>query len=156
MGGTVRPRLSDAAVRNDGVAFGALRFRGRSHRKVATLDIIDLHFAAENSHDIPGVLATYTEDVVWDDVGHPDCPVHGKPAAAEMYQGIATAIPDLHLGAVRRFSAGALVVDEAVATGHVNGPFLGMDGGGAPVEFRILHVFQLRDGLISHEQAWFD
>jgi len=120
------------------------------------LDIIDRHFAAENSHDIPGILATYTEDVVWDDVGHPDCPVQGKPAAAEMYQGIAIAIPDLQLRSVRRFSAGELVVDEANATGHVVGPFLGVDGGGAPVEFRMLHVFQLRDGLISHEQAWFD
>ncbi len=120
------------------------------------MDIIDRHFAAENSRDIPGILATYTEDVVWDDVGHPDCPVHGKPAAAEMYQGIAAAVPDLHLGTVRRFSAGALVVDEAIATGHVDGPFLGVDGRGAPVEFRILHVFQLSDGLISHEQAWFD
>jgi steroid delta-isomerase-like uncharacterized protein len=120
------------------------------------LDIIDRHFAAENSHDIPGVLATYTEDVVWDDVGHPDCPVHGKPAAAEMYHGIAGAVPDLHLETVRRFSAGSLVVDEAIATGHADGPFLGVDGRGAPVEFRILHVFELSDGLISREQAWFD
>ena len=120
------------------------------------MDIIDRHFAAENSHDIPEVLATYTEDVVWDDVGHPECPVHGKSAAAGMYQAIATAFPDLHLETVRRFSAGAHVVDEAIASGHVDGSFMGLEGRGAPVEFRMLHVFELRDGLISHEQAWFD
>jgi predicted ester cyclase len=33
---------------------------------------------------------------------------------------------------------------------------MGIDGGGAPVRFRILHVFDIRDGLISREQAWFD
>lgn len=80
------------------------------------LDIIDRRCAAENGHDIPGILATSSEDVVWDDVGHPDCPVGGKPAATEMYHVIATAMPDLHLGTVRRIGAGELVVDEAVAT----------------------------------------
>jgi predicted ester cyclase len=36
------------------------------------------------------------------------------------------------------------------------GTFIGIDGGGAPVRFRILHVFDIRGGLISREQAWFD
>jgi hypothetical protein len=31
-----------------------------------------------------------------------------------------------------------------------------MNGGGAPVEVRILHIFGLRDGLICYENAWFD
>ena len=31
-----------------------------------------------------------------------------------------------------------------------------MNGGGAPVEVRILHVFEVRDGLICYENAWFD
>jgi ketosteroid isomerase-like protein len=46
------------------------------------MDIMEQHFAAENAHDVPATLATYTEDVVWDDVGNPACPVHGKSAAA--------------------------------------------------------------------------
>jgi hypothetical protein len=47
-------------------------------------------------------------------------------------------------------------VDEAVASGHVEGSFLGVEGGGALVSFRMLHVFDLRDGLIPRGQAWFD
>lgn len=120
------------------------------------MDVIDTHFVAENAHDIPSVLATYTHDVVWDDVGHPACPVQGKEAAAAMYEGIVGAIPDLHLETVDRFTADGRVVDEAVATGHVHGHFLGVDGRGAPVRFRMLHVFDVRGGLISREQAWFD
>jgi steroid delta-isomerase-like uncharacterized protein len=120
------------------------------------MEIIEQHFAAENAHDVAATLATYTEDVVWDDVGNPACPVHGKRAAAEMYEGIMDGIPDLHLQSVGRFVCGDHVVDEAIATGHVRGSFIGIEGGGAPVRFRILHVFDIRDGLISREQAWFD
>jgi len=120
------------------------------------MDIIERHFAAENAHDVAGTLATYTDDVVWDDVGNPACPVQGKAAAAEMYGGIMDAIPDLHLESVRRFVCADHVVDEALVTGHVHGSFIGIEGGGAPVRFRMLHVFDIRDGLISREQAWFD
>ena len=119
-------------------------------------EVITRHFAAENAHDVPATLATYTEDVVWDDVAHPACPVHGKDAAALMYDGIMTAIPDLQLEEISRFATSDHVVDESRVTGHVVGNFLGLEGQGAPVSFRMLHIFDLRDGLISREQAWFD
>jgi steroid delta-isomerase-like uncharacterized protein len=120
------------------------------------MDLIDRHFAAENAHDVAATLATYTDDVVWDDVGNPACPVHGKSAAAEMYGGIMDAIPDIRLESISRFSCGDHVVDESILTGHVHGSFLGIEGHGAPVRFRMLHVFDIRGGLISREQAWFD
>jgi uncharacterized protein len=120
------------------------------------MEIIERHFAAENAHDVPATLATYTDDVIWDDVGNPACPVQGKGATAGMYEGIMAAIPDLNIESVLRFGDEGHVVDEAIASGHVEGSFLGVDGGGAPVRFRMLHVFDLRDGLIAREQAWFD
>ncbi len=57
------------------------------------MDLIDRHFAAENAQDVPATLATYADDLVWDDVGNPDCPVYGKAAAAKIYEGIMDAIP---------------------------------------------------------------
>ena len=120
------------------------------------MDIIDRHFAAENAHDIEATLATYTDDVIWDDVANPACPVRGKQATAGMYEGILAAFPDLHFESVMRFGDADHVVDEAIVTGHADGSFLGVDGGGAAVRFRMLHVFDLRDGLIAREQAWFD
>ena len=120
------------------------------------MDVIEQHFAAENAHDVPATLATYTDDLVWDDVGNRACPVYGKSAAAEIHQGIMDATPDLHLESVGRFACGDHVVDESIATGHIRGSFIGIDGGGAPVRFRMLHVFDIRDGLISREQPWFD
>ncbi|MFZ0626280.1 MAG: nuclear transport factor 2 family protein [Acidimicrobiia bacterium] len=122
------------------------------------MNIIDQHFAAENAHDVAGTLATYTEDIIWDDVTHPDSPFHGKQEVGEVYGGIIEAIPDVQLDSVKRFMGedGRFVVDESIITGHVHGAWAGVEGGGAPVRVRILHVFELRDGLICYENAWFD
>ena len=122
------------------------------------MDIIDRHFAAENAHDVAGTLATYTDDIVWDDITHLDSPFHGKDEVGSVYTSIIDAIPDVHLRSVKRFSGedGRFVVDESIITGHVHGEWAGMHGGGAPVEIRILHIFEVRDGLISFENAWFD
>jgi steroid delta-isomerase-like uncharacterized protein len=122
------------------------------------LDIIDRHFAAENAHDVEATLATYTDDIVWDDVTHPDAPFHGKDQVGAVYSSIIDAIPDVELVSVRRFSGedGRFVVDESILTGHVHGTWSGMEGAGAPVRVRILHIFELRDGLIAYENAWFD
>ena len=122
------------------------------------MDIVDRHFAAENAHDVPGTLATYTDDIVWDDITHPLSPVRGKEAVGVVYSAIIDAIPDVHFVSVRRFTSedGQWVVDESNVTGHVEGEWAGIAGEGAPVEIRILHVFQLRDGLIAYENTWFD
>jgi steroid delta-isomerase-like uncharacterized protein len=122
------------------------------------LDIIDRHFAAENAHDVQGTLDTYTEDIVWDDVTNPDAPFRGKDEVGRVYSSIIDAIPDVLLRSVRRFTGegGRYVVDESLLSGHVHGEWSGMHGGGAPVEVRILHIFEIRDGLICYENAWFD
>ena len=67
---------------------------------------------------------------------------------ARVYSGIIEAIPDVTLTSVRRFTGeeGRYVVDESIITGHVHGAWAGMDGGGAPVEVRMLHVFEIRTG----------
>ena len=108
------------------------------------MDIIDRHFAAENAHDVQGTLDTYTDDIVWDDVTHPDSPFHGKEEVRRVYSGIIESIPDV------------VLTSESIITGHVHGEWAGMAGGGEPVEVRILHVFEIRDGLICYENAWFD
>lgn len=41
-------------------------------------------------------------------------------------------------------------------TGPVPGTFLGVPGNGKRVSFRLLHVWEFRDGLISRENTWLD
>jgi predicted ester cyclase len=38
----------------------------------------------------------------------------------------------------------------------VVGEFLGLPGNNRRITFRILHVFEFRDGLISRENVWID
>jgi predicted ester cyclase len=45
---------------------------------------------------------------------------------------------------------------EQVMTGTVIGEFLGLPGHGRRISFRIFHVFEFADGLISREQVWLD
>ena len=122
------------------------------------LEVVGRHFAAENAHDVPGTLETYTDDIVWDDVTHPLSPVRGKEAVGSVYGAIIDAIPDITLRSVRRVSSGdgSWVVDESIASGHVQGDWAGVVGDGAFVEIRMLHLFEIRDGLIAHENTWFD
>jgi ketosteroid isomerase-like protein len=58
---------------------------------------------------------------------------------------------------LRRLYGEDFVVDETLWHGHVEdgGAFL-CDGKSGPVSFRLLHVFNLRDGKITREQVWCD
>jgi steroid delta-isomerase-like uncharacterized protein len=122
------------------------------------MDIVDRHFAAENAHDVDATLATYTDDIIWDDVTHPLSPVHGKEAVGAVYTDILAAIPDVSFDSTLRFNSedGEWVLDISNVSGHVEGEWAGIAGDGAPVEIRLLHLFRLRDGLIAYENAWFD
>lgn len=48
-----------------------------------------------------------------------------------------------------------MILDQQM-TGTVTGSMLGLPGNGRRVTFRILHVFEFKDGLISRENVWLD
>jgi hypothetical protein len=58
---------------------------------------------------------------------------------------------------LRRLYGEDFLVDETLWHGQIvdGKPFL-CDGRSGPVSFRLLHVFELRDGEISREQVWCD
>lgn len=41
-------------------------------------------------------------------------------------------------------------------TGTVSGQFAGVPGHGRRISFRMLHIFEFRDGKISRENVWID
>jgi predicted ester cyclase len=58
---------------------------------------------------------------------------------------------------VRRLYGKDFVVDETLWHGRiVNGRIFLCDGKSGKVSFRLLHVFELRDGKIRREQVWCD
>jgi uncharacterized protein len=116
--------------------------------------LLDDHFRAEAANDIPAVQATLTDDVYHDIVGQEV--LHGRDAAGARYEQIFTNLDVDRFVPVRRLYGEGFVVDEAMVEGRAVGTFAGLEGRGRPVRFRLLHVFELRDGLIARETACFD
>lgn len=119
-------------------------------------ELIERHLAAEAAGDVDGAVAVYTDDVVHDVVGWPTGPVQGANGARSFYD-VLTA--NLETGEVRvnhEYFGDDVCVVEHQWTGTVPGEFMGVAGGGKPVDFRMLHVFEFRDGLISRENVWLD
>jgi predicted ester cyclase len=48
-----------------------------------------------------------------------------------------------------------MVIDQEM-TGRAIGTFLGLPGKGRRITFRLLHVFEFKDGRISRENIWLD
>lgn len=89
-------------------------------------------------------------------VGWPTGPVRGKDAARDFYAHLTANFRTEEERPSRRlFAESAMVIDQEM-TGTVLGTFLGMPGHGRRVTFRILHVFEFRDDLISRENVWLD
>lgn len=120
------------------------------------IDLIERHLKAEGDGDVEGALAVYTDDIEHDAVGFPGSPRTGKDAAREFY-GHLTANFRVEGEAPRhRYFSGDAMILEQMMTGTVIGEMLGIPGNGRRISFRVLHVFDFRDGLVSREQVWLD
>jgi len=124
------------------------------HEMVA---LVERHLKAQGEGDAKGAVAVYTDDVVHDAVGFPGSPRTGKGAAREFYVFLtANFRTEEEQETLHRFFAGDTMILEQSMTGTVIGEMLGIPGNGRRVTFRILHVFDFRDGLVSREQVWID
>jgi hypothetical protein len=117
----------------------------------------DEHFGYEARDDIEGVLATLTDDVVHHVVGSPYGELRGPSAVRAFYEELFEALSGEGVEPVARWYGDAFLVDETLWSGHVaDGRLLGLPGRSGRATFRLLHVFEFRDGLISGERVWSD
>ncbi|MFC9816336.1 ester cyclase [Streptomyces virginiae] len=113
------------------------------------------HRAAEAARDVPGVLATFTEDCFLDTV-----PLgmrsQGKGRTRAAYESLFTAFPDL----APEDSGIALGDDVLVVWGTLRGTslgqWLGMPPGGDAFAVPFTNVVPFRDGLMAGETFYFD
>ncbi len=118
--------------------------------------LVETHLKAEGAGDVEGAVAVYTDDVEHDVVGFPTGVLHGKDAARGFYEQLtANFRTELEEPMRRYYTESAMVLDQQM-TGTVIGTFLGMAGNGRSITFRVLHVFEFRDELISRENVWLD
>jgi steroid delta-isomerase-like uncharacterized protein len=118
--------------------------------------LVDIHMSAENQGDIDGAVAVYTDDVEHDVVGFPDNPSRGKDAARNFYAYLTANFRSQSWDILRQYFADDAMVLEQLMTGTVIGSLLGLPGNGRRISFRMMHVFEFRDGLISRENIWLD
>lgn len=118
--------------------------------------LIERHLKAEFSGDAAGCVAMYTNDVVHDVVGWPTGPMHGKESAKSWYEQLVKDITTQEMTPVHRYYGTDFAVIEHMWNGAVPGSFLGIPGHGRRISFRLLHVWEFRDGCISRENVWLD
>jgi steroid delta-isomerase-like uncharacterized protein len=119
-------------------------------------ELVSRHIRAEGAGDVDAAISVYTDDVEHDVVGFPGSPHHGKDGARRFYDELTANFRTEGEDVLRRYFAGDTMILEQMMTGAVIGSMLGLPGHGRRISFRILHVFDFRDGLISRENVWLD
>ncbi len=119
-------------------------------------DLVERHLRAEGDGDVDGAVAVYTDDVEHDVVGWPTGISHGKAAARSFYEHLVANFRTEDEQRSRCFVTDDAVVLDQMMTGTVAGSMLGFAGHDRRITFRVLHVFEFRDGLISRENVWLD
>jgi len=119
--------------------------------------IVNDHFMYEATADLEGVMRTYADDPEHQVVGGPDGPLRGKPAIRRFYEKLFPALKGERAEPVMRLYGDDFIVDESILIGRVvDGQPFNLPGKGGHARVRLLHVFQLRDGLIAKERVFFD
>ncbi|HLI27038.1 MAG TPA: nuclear transport factor 2 family protein [Chloroflexota bacterium] len=118
--------------------------------------LIAAHLAAEQAGDPAGCVAVYTDDIEHDIAGAPHGPLHGRTAAQGFYAQLVRDIATEEMVPVRSYYGEDFCVIEHEWRGTVPGTLFGVPGHGRRIAFRMLHVWEFRDGCISRENVWLD
>jgi predicted ester cyclase len=115
------------------------------------------HSAAEDAHDIPGLMATLTEACVYT-VANTGTTWHGKAGATLFYQQLLGAFPDVHFDLQNIVIGPQGVFEEAFATGTYQSQWLDMPSpNGQRLDFAVTILFPWdpKQKLFSGERIYF-
>ena len=119
------------------------------------LNLVDLHFREENPDDIENAMRLYTEDVIWEVPGR-RVRYTGKQAVKESYLRLFASTEGIAFEPIERFATADRVVDDMWVRFKLIGH--GIDNAPLPigtrVKMRLVHIFHVRDGLISREAGY--
>jgi steroid delta-isomerase-like uncharacterized protein len=118
--------------------------------------LIEEHLIAEKAGDPEGAVAMYTDDVVHDLVGSPMGPLAGTDAARGFYEFLTSNIRTERMDVNRSWYGDDFCVIEHQWHGPVTGEFMGIPGNDRQISFRMLHIWEFKDGKISRENVWLD
>ena len=108
-----------------------------------------------NRQDVEGVLAFYTDDVVFEDVSLPE-PLQGKAAMREFMAGIYAAFPDLHVEVHSIFGEENIVAAEYDLVGTHRGELEGQPPTGKTFRVRAVSVYEYDGNRFTRETFYWD
>ena len=117
-----------------------LRRRVDSSEYDAVRELWKQHSKAEEQRDLPGLLATLTEDCVYEIVGTEHV-WHGHDGALSFYTGLLGAFPDIDFQLTDIVIGPQGVVEEADVTGTHEQDWLEFAATGERVAFRVVIFF---------------
>jgi ketosteroid isomerase-like protein len=108
-------------------------------------DLIARHDAAWNDQDVDAVMASYTDDVVFQNHTAGELPVAGAAAVREHIAGIFERWPDMRFSSRRLYVSDGFCASEWTARATRDGRVLEWDG---------VDVMPVRDGLIARKDVY--
>jgi uncharacterized protein len=119
--------------------------------------LVDEHFRFEATDDVDGVMSTLLDGAVHEVIPSPVGELVDAAEQRAYYELLFSSIKGERVEPLRRCYGDDFVVDETLWHGRIEDgrPFL-CDGRSGSVSFRLLHVFDIRDGKIAREQVWCD
>jgi steroid delta-isomerase-like uncharacterized protein len=118
--------------------------------------LIEVHLEAEAAGDTDACVAVYTDDIEHDLVGASAGPLYGRDQARRFYEELHHDLRTEELVPIRAYYGEDFCVIEHEWRGTLPGVVLGIEGGGRRATFRMLQIWEFRDGLISRENVWLD
>jgi len=115
------------------------------------------HSIAEDSRDIPGLMATLTEDCIYT-VANNGATWHGREGAANFYRQLLTAFPDIHFDLQHIVIGPQGVFEEAHVTATYQSQWLDMPlPNSEPIQFNVIIFFPWDPGqrLFSGERVYY-
>ncbi len=113
------------------------------------------HAVAENARQLEELIATLTEDCVYEIVPW-ERVYRGKDEVRRFYRELWTALPNVTLTLLRHVIDERCLVEESVVHGTHQGEWVGLPSTGNRVNFPLVIFFPVRDGLFTGEKLYFD
>jgi predicted ester cyclase len=136
---------------------GLLRRRMDLEEYRAIRQLWTAHSIAEDSRDIPGLMATLTEDCTYT-VVNKGVDWHGKAGATQFYTQLLTSFPDIHFDLQNIVIGPQGVFEEAFVTGTYQEQWLDLprpDGQQIEFSVTILFPWDPTQHLFSGERIYF-
>lgn len=118
-------------------------------------DAVRKELEALNRQDVEGVMAFYTDDVVFDDISVPE-PLRGTDAMREFMQGMYAAFPDLHVELRSLFGQEKIVAAEYDLIGTHRGELDRNPPTGKTFRIRALSVYEYDGSRFTRETFYWD